>query len=273
MSKNAIKIYFCYPDIASTNADEVADNIAKKIKSNNQIGFAGFEKKESLKKSITGKFSGGWSYKKTFNLDKGKIEKIALQSIKKCFRKLALRSSNIFVFIFPWTGEKYNKALGGVTGFTPFKNTLHIFISPEKFSIQALKETITHEYNHALFFDFHQSEFFGTLRDTLIFEGIAEVFTKEIIKNTKLPITHALNDLQSKKTFNVIKNELDSEDYSAYEKIFLGKGEYKPWAGYAIGYRIANAFRIANLNLSWPEIMQMRPIDIFLKSPFVKKME
>ena len=126
---NNIKISFCYPNIHSnTNKELLIDSIIHEVHRNKKVGFAGFLKRSYLKdylirKSLEGSVE---TYKKLGISDHKKIERIIQTITQKCFEQLSL--SPIFVFVFPWLGARYDEAFGGINGFAPYANTIHIFI-------------------------------------------------------------------------------------------------------------------------------------------------
>ncbi len=269
---NNVRINFCYPDThANTNKEVAIDNIIRGIQWNRKIGFAGFLKQPHLKDYLVQKFfeDSTGKYKKLRISDHKKIERIVRITTKKCFKQLPL--SSLFVFIFPWLGAKYDTAFGGVNGFAPYVSTVHLFIVLAKFSSQSLKETLAHEFNHAVFFYHRRSALELTLLETFIFEGLAENFREEVIGGKPSSWSLALSQKQCKLTLLTLKRSLHSREYGLYQKVFFGSKKYKRWTGYSIGYRIIKSFRKTYPGRSWQEIMIMKPKTIFAMAPFTKK--
>jgi hypothetical protein len=138
------------------------------VRLDKKVGYAGYLKKVYLHKYLSGYFNSENinTYRLLLASNKNKIEKIIQLAAQKCLDQLPL--SSLFIFIFPWLGEKYDSAFGGVNGFAPYASTLHLFISLTKFSSRLLKETLTHEFNHAIFFYYHKSSLKLNLLENLI---------------------------------------------------------------------------------------------------------
>lgn len=276
---NDIKIHFCYPETSlATNKESVIDSIVRDVSLNPKIGYAGFEKQSHFKNYLIKRFleNSKETYQKLSVSDYKKIEIVIQKTTKICFEQLP--SSTLFVFVFPWLGAKYDKEFGGVNGFAAYTNTVHLFISPEKFSSLSLKETIAHEFNHAVFFHNRHSSSELTLFETFIFEGLAENFREETVGGKSSPWSKAKSEQQCKLDFISLKRYLNSTSQGLYESVFFGGKQYlkivypiKKWTGYSIGYNIVKSFRKNHPEKTWEEIMGMKPETIFEMSSFTKK--
>ena len=270
--ENKCEVTFLFPPEKSLRGDILA-TIAQNVKWSKKIGFAGFLKKVELKGYLSGKFSGDLSgYKKMDTQTESKIKQVVFSTIKKCSQLLPTSVEPFFVFLLPWFGSKYDKMFKGVTGFTPYIGVLHIFLTPQKFSLNSVKETVAHEMNHAIFFHYHKSMISSqTLLQTMIFEGLAENFREESVGGKTAAWSSALNVQQCKKYLTDLSPSLSSRDYSLYRRVFFGDKKNKRWAGYSIGYRIVKAFRRKYPDLTWEQIMEMKPEKIFKMSSFMEK--
>ncbi len=197
---------------------------------------------------------------------KGEIEKSIKQALNRCLSQLSIPSINIYVF--PWLNENFNKAFKGVTGFASYKNTVHVFISINKFSHRSLRETITHEFSHAAFLNKSKTVNKLSILDILIFEGLAEQFREEVMKGKPAAWSTALSNKECHSTLELIKSALTSTKFGTYNDIFFGSKKYKKWTGYSIGYQIVKSFRKAYPKKSWAEIMEMKPESIYSLAPF-----
>ncbi|MBI3458821.1 hypothetical protein HY061_00975 [Candidatus Azambacteria bacterium] len=271
IQSNTIKIKFCFPNVFEMNKESFVKIIVGSIKLNRKIGYAGYRKKTELTKYLSYRFTDDIvkKYQQLNTYNQERIERIIRLTIKKCNEQLPLPNLPFFVFIFSWLNTPYNKAFEGVTGFTPFTNTIHLFISLEKFSLRSLEKTIAHELNHSVFFYYHKHN--QTLFDIMIFEGLAENFREEIIGGQPALWSKALNEKECKLTFSLLNSSLNSRGYHLYRDVFFGNKKYKRWTGYSIGYRIIKSFRKIFPNKSWKEIMGMKPKNIFIESSFIKK--
>lgn len=268
---NIVKISFCFPKLVPKDKTALIYAIVRSIRHDKKIGYAGYPEKEKLQTQISYRFNDDnvKEYKQLTPKDKEKIEKVIRLTVEKCNERLPLSAPPLSVFVFPWLGVQYNKAFGGVTGFTPGMNTIYIFISLEKFSSRSLKETVTHELNHAVFFCYHKSD--QTLLDIMVFEGLAENFREEVVGGQSSAWSEALSEKESRLALFSLSNSLRSRSYRLYREVFFGGKDYERWTGYSIGYRIIKSFRKTFPNKSWDEIMRMKQKTIFEMSSFIKK--
>ncbi len=272
MSKvNVVKIFFCFPNSIIKTKGVFVDALIRDVQLDKKIGYAGYLKKVYLHKHLLDYFNSKNinTYRPLLADNKNKIEKIIKLATQKYLKQLSPFS--LSVFIFPWLGEKYDTTFGGVNGFAPYASTIHLFISLTKFSSQSLKETLTHEFNHAVFFYYHKSSLELNLLETFVFEGLAENFREEVMGGKPSPWSTALNKKQCILTLLSLKQSLHSRKYSLYRNVFFGGKKYKRWTGYSIGYNIIKSFREAYPEKSWKEVMKMKPETIFVMSPFTKK--
>lgn len=252
-----------------TNKENVASSILKNIK-NSSIGYAGFKSKNNLCDYLIGAIFDPKEKDipkiSKYNFDTEKITEIIKDTIKLCHKTIESNITNIFVF--PTFDNFIKQKMNGAFGYTPYKNTILIFLNPKNRKWKkALASTIAHEFSHSLVLNYNIWE---TLLESLIFEGLAENFKEKIIEG-KSPWVKALSPGQSKKIFLSLGNKLNSKDYNLYRSVFLENTEYPLWTGYSIGYYIVRSFIKINQNLKWSEIMKLNPKDILKKSNFIKK--
>ena len=247
------------------------DALIHDVQLDKKTGYAGYLKKTHLHKCLSGYFNSKNinTYRPLLTDNKNKIEKIIQLAAQKCLEQLPL--SSLSVFIFPWLGEKYDTVFGGVNGFAPYAITVHLFISLTKFSPRSLKETLAHEFSHAVFFYYRKSSLELTLLETLVFEGLAENFREEVMGGKPSLWSTTINKKQCLLALFSLKQSLHSREYDLYRNVFFGGKKYKRWTGYSIGYKIIKSFRKAYPKKSWKEIMKMKPETIFAMSPFTKK--
>lgn len=264
-----VDIQFCFPRFFGESKKAFVDALIRNIQSNKKIGYAGYSYKKYLREAISYRFNDDniKDYKLLPTINKNKLIEVVQSVVHKCDKELPLLTPPLFVFVFPWFPQKNTAGLQGVTGFTPYSNTIHLFISPNKFSIRSLMETIAHEFNHAIFF--HNHPFEQTLIDTIIFEGLAGNFEEEIINRGHSAPSIALTIKESKRVLHSLEPLLNSKDYNLYRDVFFGNKKYKKWTGYSIGYWIVKSFRKKYPTLSWKKIMEMSNKKILDKSTFI----
>ena len=157
--------------------------------------------------------------------------------------------------------------MDGVTGYTPYQNTLLIFVSPEKTKHwkQALTETICHEFMHAVMNNYFERT---TLLDDLIFEGVAESFVGTLFGVSANAPSQALSQKKALVWYHKLVKYL--KDTNLYYPVFLEGKKYPLWAGYAIGYQIVETFRKKYPETTWNQIVRMLPKEIHTRSGFGK---
>ncbi len=266
--KNIAQIYLNISYSKAINKSQLVFYLSKDIEES-AIGYAGFKTKYGLQKHLT---QAIFDLKKIsrfpqFNFDKKKIVKIITNTIISCYKILPYRPAEIFVF--PTFSKFVKKKMSGTTGYTPWKNTILIFINPSSSTWEkALPATIAHEFNHSVILQYHQ---WRTLLDSLIFEGLAEHFIGDVINGKRALWTRSLSIKQSKKLFLELKKYLYSKDSKLYQSIFFGDRKYRQWAGYTLGYYIVQSFIKNNPGFSWKRIVTLPPKEILQKSNFIEK--
>lgn len=272
-----VKIQICFPDFLSAQRgkDAMVDEIMNFISYNEKIGYAGFIEKDGLRELIS-----RWIHEKKIKTDykhvttngKENIKTVIESTVQKCNKILSIPSVSVFVFPRVHTFDMYAQKMGYITGYTPRALVIHVYMPTEGFSYQSLQGTIAHEFNHAVFFNYHKKKY-QTIRDALVFEGFAENFAEDVV-GIQSPVSKVLSKKQSAKSlvqmFSVIDTKVNWGNGSDYRNIFLGDAHYKRWTGYSVGYHIVKSFREVNPDRSWEEIMKMSVEDVFIMSPFIK---
>jgi uncharacterized protein YjaZ len=235
------------------------------------IKFAGFLDKKSLKENISNLLGDNLPTSiNYFNVNatslKDKIEIDILSAVKKCQKILSLPAENlpIYMLIFPWFPEskKTDEQFGGVNAYAPYYRTMHLFINLKTFTKKSIKETIAHEWNHLAYYNAHPNKQYSVL-DRIIMEGLAEIFREEKFNGKPSAWSTALNKEESEAELKKIKTNLSSKSFKVYEDIAYGRGKFKKWTGYSIGYLLVKSFRQKHKNMSWKELISI-PAEEFL---------
>jgi len=258
-------------DSGISNKAGLISCLSEKIKDSNS-GYAGFSTKENLnnylREAVFDKVDDN-NHQYTFILDEVKIIETVTEAIKKCSNVLPGGITGIFVF--PTFSQFVKEEMSGTTGYTPWLNTILIFINPASLQWdKALGETVGHEFNHAVFL---RDKKCITLLDSIIFEGLAEHFREQIIGGGQAPWTKIFELNQARVIFSEMKvvNLLQSTDPEIRRGVFFGNEKYICWTGYTIGYYIVKSFLKNNPNLGWKEIMNRQLKDILSGSSFSNK--
>lgn len=230
------------------------------------IGFAGFERKKHLERYLRFQLFDDEQYKNLprYKFAKNKIFNIIKDTLTKCHSKLSAKPARIF--LFPNFNSFVKNRMGGVSGFSPRENTILIDINPTVKEWETnLKNTICHEYNHSVVYNFHK---WNTLLDNLIFEGLAEHFREQVIGGKRSPWVKAVSQQKCRKYFSQLEGVLNSKSHQLYREVFFGSRTYPLWLGYSLGYYIVYSFLNNNKEKSWEDIVKIKPKEILEQSSF-----
>ena len=255
----------------SSNKARLISCLSEKIEDSDS-GYAGFSTKENLnnylREAVFNKVVNN-NNQYIFTLDEVKIIGTVTKTIKKCSDVLPGGITSIF--IFPTFSQFVKEEMSGTTGYTPWPDTILIFINPANLRCdKALSETVGHEFNHSVFL---RDKKCTTLLNSIIFEGLAEHFREQIIGGDRASWTKIFELNQAKVIFSEVKSEnlLQSTDPKIRRGIFFGNEKYTCWTGYTIGYYIVKSFLENNPSLGWKEIMTKQPKEILNGSGFSNK--
>lgn len=241
--------------------------LVKNIPDLKSIGYAGFLTKKDLKESLMYNIfdQNETVGSQAFNISTTELLSVTEKAIRLCHGQVSTLPSHIF--LFPTFSDFVREKMDGITGYTPYRNTLLIFISPQKNKRwkRALTETICHEFMHAVMNNHYERK---NLLDDLIFEGIAESFVSTLFRVRVNSPSQALSPKKTLHWYKKLAKRFKSTDL--YYPIFLEGKEYPLWAGYAVGYRIVEAFRKKYPAITWNDIVRLTPQEIHLKSGFGK---
>lgn len=230
------------------------------------IGFAGFKSKKYLKQYLQFQLFDDKEYNKLpkYNFDKKKIFKIIENTLSKCHEELPAKPTR--TFLFPSFNSFVKNKMSGVGGFSAWKNTILIDINPTVRNWEtALINTMVHEYNHSVVYNFHKWE---SLLDSIIFEGFAEHFREWVVGGERAPWTKAVSQEECKKHFSKLKTKLNSKNHQLYREVFFGSEKYPLWLGYSLGYQIVRSFLSKHKEKSWIDIVKIKPKEILKQSSF-----
>lgn len=255
-------VYLSLDYNASASREEVIASLARAIPETS-VGYAGYKTRgwlrESLRRSMFDESGKHFEIK----LDKKEIIRLTKEAIRLCHRTVP--SKPTYIFVFPCF-KPIEKKLSGITGYSPWYNTILTFINPAENWRKAIKELIGHEFTHAIIENCHQNP---TLLDRLIYDGLAEIFQEEVIRERPALWANLFSVKECKDYLQKLKKLLKSRDKKLFAIVFFGiGGKYPHWLGYAIGYKIVKAFRKKHPELSWKEIFDMRARKIFEDSGF-----
>lgn len=242
-----------------TKKAELIDWILDQIPDDPDIGFAGFSHKNGLREHLK------WEIEEIKNIgpiDEDKTKIVIEETVKKCLSVVSA-SKPIHIFVFPTFKAFVKEKMNGVGGYSPWRNTIMVYINPVDGWDNALRSTICHEFAHAVAQNYNELR---TILDQLVFDGVAEHFREAVINGDKAPWVKALTEPKATGILNEIEDKLDSDDENVRGEIFYGTGKYPIWAGYAIGYFIVGNFLKKQKKVDWNEILKISPKRIIEES-------
>lgn len=190
---------------------------------------------------------------------------IISRSLEAAYSKLPFAGS-VEVYVLPTYNSFITRKMGGVSGFTPGKRVIFIYLNPSGKWRRRLAETAAHEFVHTISYKNHKWQ---TLLDTIIFEGLAEVFTSKVLKFPASPWSKALGREQAKTIVRKIKPVLKSKNQKEYQRVFFDNKEFPLWTGYALGSHIVREF-IKNNGEGWNDLLKLKPAAVLKKSRFLE---
>src|SRR3989344_350611 len=193
------------------------------------------------------------------------LNKLISNALIKSYKVLPSPHTNIFVF--PTFSSFVKHQMKGSTGYSPYKNTIHMYVYPEKVIgwQQEISNTIAHEYTHSVVMRHHK---WRTLLDSLAYEGLAEHFRERIVGGGRAPWTIAISKEQIQRYWRELKPQINSKDYKLYHKVFFEGKSYPRWTGYTIGYNIFKSFLKNEKSKDWKQIVKNNSTQILAKSNF-----
>lgn len=250
----------------NANIETIIRDFIEEVPRSESIGYAGFTEKEYLKDSLFYNISDSAEVEtkiQPFEIQNHELLSVVEKALHLCHKHVSTSPTNIF--LFPTFSNFVKEEMGGVSGYTPYKNTLLLFVSPEKTDRweQSLTETVCHEFMHTVMDNHYERK---NLLDDLVFEGIAESFVSFLFGIRPDMPSQALTETVALDWYQKLKDHL--QDTELYYPVFLEGKEYPLWAGYALGYRLIEAYRKKYPNTTWDEIVRLTPETIHSSSGF-----
>ena len=221
------------------------------IRSNIHSGF-------SLKDWVRSDFQNNMNSNNRLEIDSNKIERL-VKNIYKKYNSLFL-CDFMRIFFYPWETEHKKSDMNGVAAFSPFKNTIHLWINPKNSKWRkVVKETIFHEQSHAYLYNHNKIylnwDKYPILHNWMISEGLAENYAESVTGGLvwKGKFKHKWFGFTKKECQDIFKNlsqkikmKQTDENYREINSIMFGGKNYKRLTGYAIGYWIVSDYMTKN---------------------------
>ena len=182
----------------------------------------------------------------------------------------------MYVAIYPLSDENkmVKERQNGVVGASTFGNMI-INVNPlaegyEKWILYVF----AHEYHHNVWgnywFGIHGGELNNQFIDSLLIDGEADSFALSLYKELKPSWLFEMTEECEKTLWHEHYLKLINETEVDYAKYMFGDEKHNiPWcAGYAIGFRIIQAFLKKNPQMTFKELLEMKPMEIFKQSGY-----
>lgn len=259
MQSEFAKIYFYFPQTKSKTKQEFVNSIISLIQKDGMLKRAGYLNEKKIPRDIYRQIGRINHETKIPTLTPEQEESIwrdILRAITKSHRTLSHPQLPVFVYVYPWfPNSQDSKLFRGVTAYAIYL-TIHLFIDIKNYSKESLYQTIVHEWNHLVFYQYHIVTRMS-IRTGIVMEGLAEVFREELVDGPAAPWSTALKKHEVQRKLKMLGATLDSKSEKQYREVFFGEGNrYKRWTGYSIGYWLVKKFRERHKHLSWAEMIR-----------------
>ncbi|HMN46272.1 MAG TPA: DUF2268 domain-containing putative Zn-dependent protease [Povalibacter sp.] len=165
-----------------------------------------------------------------------------------------------------WT---YLRDMHGVGGFTAGAGKIWLTILPEGDWLDWVEYASAHEYHHSVWTALHGKQNpIEDMADYLVFEGRADSFAHLIYPQKIAPWTSALTQQQEQAAWEVLRRNLDSTSPEKMQSLMFGGEGVAKWAGYAIGFKVVQAFLDKHPSLSVNQWTAMEAGELLKKSSY-----
>ena len=260
MNDNLTVMKYCFPELSKENQTplEYTKTVLNMMREDGSIDYNGFLTEEDFIKDISGRVENisTAEYRVITDEQRVTIDSLVEQACSASMAVLPHPDTPLFVFVVPWyPSDDDLKKFGGVTAVARHSRVMHLFVNANDFSSESLIDTVTHEFNHLVYYSLYGLGPFS-LEENMFMEGLAEVFKDEITKNAISPWANALSDSENSEVYKSLQPRLKSQDQDFIKEVLFGSENFKRWTGYSIGYWLAKKFREQNVNSSWEGIMK-----------------
>lgn len=260
-SSTVTKLEFCFPKAsAKIEKADLVKRILEQMQRSGSIEYAGYMTDEGLQADLLMRLGDTVDvYRPLTAEQKKKIGSTIESAMQKSMAVLPLSELPVHVFVFPWfPSTDDRKAFGGVTAVAPYASTLHLFVSPHRFTYASLKETVVHEFNHLAFYQAQPAQSYP-LAAHMVMEGLAEVFREEVVGGKPAPWSVALTKGKARDALKTLMPLLASKSEKVHAAVLFGNTEYKRWTGYSVGYWFVQTYRKENPTQTWDELVHIKP--------------
>ena len=167
------------------------------------------------------------------------------------------------------TLERQNGVVGSCVG-----DNILLQINPHGTDWQAwTQDVLAHEYHHSIWgynYFVVRKQTRMDLLTSFIVDGQADSFAKALYPGLKASWVSQLSPAQEREQWQKVQPYLKSEDPADYARFMFGsEAEGIPWClGYALGFRIIQAFLKVHPQVTWTELLDQDPWDLLTESGY-----
>lgn len=264
-----VKIEFNFPDQQFESREDFIEEMTNSLTAKEKDGPALFAYKKHWLQDFYVRYKDGdiGSYHPLGKDIEEQINSTVEEVIGDCADLLPFGDSTLYIFVLPWFPGEDEEMFEGTMGQAPWQNTIKLYVDTNDFSFESLRETIAHEYNHAIFFQNIPSAQ-KTILDSVIMEGLAENFREVAVGGEPAEWSTALKNNEIVEALGKLKGSFDAYDYNIYNDLFYGGDRFQRWTGYSIGYQVVKSYLKQKDNIAWEKVMNTDPQKILEGSEF-----
>lgn len=208
----------------------------------------------------------------------GALRRLDLPSLRAEFERAASAlpdyDDTMTVALYPLDSAAVRERQNGVWGVCTWGN-LVINIDPAAPGYERwIPYVFAHEYHHnvwgAYWFNTHRGELSGEFISSMLSDGLADSFALSLYPDLRPGWLFGLSDDTVKRLWREHYSGLVLRTDVNYEKYMFGdEAAGIPWcAGYAVGYRIVQAYMKKFPETTMAALLEMRPADIYEASGY-----
>ncbi|MBN6888710.1 uncharacterized protein YjaZ [Cytobacillus horneckiae] len=174
-----------------------------------------------------------------------------------------LPAEDFKIYLIPYELEYESVDMQGVLGFATDQGAMVLFIDPEQYTTESLKQTAVHEYHHLVFMGMSDSRNYDLL-DKVMMEGKADAFAHALYLDYSVPWIEPLSPESTEIVWSFIEENQYSINRDDHYILQFGSSlEGIPqWSNYRIAFQIMTEFLKNHPQMTIEEWTMMPAVDI-----------
>jgi uncharacterized protein YjaZ len=173
------------------------------------------------------------------------VEPRISEALRNATRLLPADEITVCLFVFPPDSPMASlvrEKMSGLMGFNEAPRVFWLQVLPVAGWSAQIQYGAAHEFEHSMAYTASSAKV--SLLEMLLAEGRADSFATLLYPERVPPWTRALTDDQERAVWEAMQPFLSSEDDGIIDKYVFGRpdDDVPLWAGYTIGYRIAQSY-------------------------------